>query len=175
MIWCWKSALNTEVNKSDFKHCQNQNLSIFADLNKNGSVVQLVRIHACHAWGRGFESRPDRLRSPKHFSRNATASFLILPIWYLKSPQASYGGQWPLNDFPRQSISVEMRRRAFFYYRFDIWRVPRRATAANDRWMEGIRLPAFFLIFQMQLFHYQRIFILKLLNDFNQLCIIYTY
>jgi len=20
----------------------------------------LVRIHACHAWGRGFESRPDR-------------------------------------------------------------------------------------------------------------------
>ena len=27
---------------------------------QNGSVVQLVRIHACHAWGRGFESRPDR-------------------------------------------------------------------------------------------------------------------
>ena len=27
----------------------------------NGLVVQLVRIHACHAWGRGFESRPDRL------------------------------------------------------------------------------------------------------------------
>ena len=27
---------------------------------ENGSVVQLVRIHACHAWGRGFESRPDR-------------------------------------------------------------------------------------------------------------------
>ena len=26
-----------------------------------GSVVQLVRIHACHAWGRGFESRPDRI------------------------------------------------------------------------------------------------------------------
>ena len=28
-----------------------------------GSVVQLVRIHACHAWGRGFESRPDRVNS----------------------------------------------------------------------------------------------------------------
>ena len=29
--------------------------------NKNfGVVVQLVRIHACHAWGRGFESRPHR-------------------------------------------------------------------------------------------------------------------
>ena len=26
-----------------------------------GLVVQLVRIHACHAWGRGFESRPDPL------------------------------------------------------------------------------------------------------------------
>jgi hypothetical protein len=29
-------------------------------LKKYGLVVQLVRIHACHAWGRGFESRPDR-------------------------------------------------------------------------------------------------------------------
>ncbi len=30
-----------------------------------GRVVQLVRIRACHARGRGFESRPDRLRLPK--------------------------------------------------------------------------------------------------------------
>ena len=49
----------------------------FADLNTcrtfaiantkatiNGAVVQLVRIHACHAWGRGFESRPHR-RNPE--------------------------------------------------------------------------------------------------------------
>ncbi len=28
--------------------------------NKTGAVVQLVRIHACHAWGREFESRPHR-------------------------------------------------------------------------------------------------------------------
>ncbi len=33
---------------------------IFAIANEGGSVVQLVRIHACHAWGREFESRPDR-------------------------------------------------------------------------------------------------------------------
>jgi hypothetical protein len=34
--------------------------SIFALAISAGLVVQLVRIHACHAWGRGFESRPDR-------------------------------------------------------------------------------------------------------------------
>ena len=34
--------------------------SIFALAISTGLVVQLVRIHACHAWGRGFESRPDR-------------------------------------------------------------------------------------------------------------------
>ena len=33
--------------------------------NKPGAVVQLVRISACHAGGRGFESRPHREKSSK--------------------------------------------------------------------------------------------------------------
>ncbi len=44
--------------------------------SKNGLVVQLVRIHACHAWGRGFESRPDRgvLKQQKTFTPYMAAS-----------------------------------------------------------------------------------------------------
>ncbi len=30
--------------------------------DKKGALVQLVRIHACHAWGHGFESRTHRFR-----------------------------------------------------------------------------------------------------------------
>ena len=39
---------------------------------KNGALVQLVRIHACHAWGHGFESRTHR--------KEETARFLLLFI-----------------------------------------------------------------------------------------------
>ncbi len=31
-----------------------------AAIKNNGALVQLVRIHACHAWGHEFESRTHR-------------------------------------------------------------------------------------------------------------------
>ena len=31
-----------------------------ATIKNNGALVQLVRIHACHAWGHEFESRTHR-------------------------------------------------------------------------------------------------------------------
>ena len=31
-----------------------------SEIKKTGALVQLVRIHACHAWGHGFESRTHR-------------------------------------------------------------------------------------------------------------------
>ena len=40
-----------------------------------GAVVQLVRIHACHAWGREFESRPHRKRRC-----NDASSFFLLSL-----------------------------------------------------------------------------------------------
>ena len=38
-----------------------------SDKKLNGALVQLVRIHACHAWGHGFESRTHRERVPNFF------------------------------------------------------------------------------------------------------------
>ena len=34
--------------------------SEFGTKRCSGALVQLVRIHACHAWGHGFESRTHR-------------------------------------------------------------------------------------------------------------------
>ena len=43
----------------------------------NGALVQLVRIHACHAWGHGFESRTHR-ESSDSFIFGAETNPLVL-------------------------------------------------------------------------------------------------
>ena len=45
----------TRNNKQQHQICKPISLS-----KPNGALVQLVRIHACHAWGHGFESRTHR-------------------------------------------------------------------------------------------------------------------
>lgn len=42
-----------------------------------GAVVQLVRIPACHAGGREFESRPFRQHKDESLCRNAEAFFVV--------------------------------------------------------------------------------------------------
>ena len=39
-----------------------------------GALVQLVRIHACHAWGHGFESRTHRLQKTTNISKSKKIS-----------------------------------------------------------------------------------------------------
>ena len=41
-----------------------------SDKKLNGALVQLVRIHACHAWGHGFESRTHRNNTLKPLKVN---------------------------------------------------------------------------------------------------------
>ena len=52
-----------------------------------GAVVQLVRIHACHAWGRGFESRPHRKEEAKmlllSFSTKQSTEFISFLFFFL--------------------------------------------------------------------------------------------
>lgn len=50
-------------------------------IDKFGAVVQLVRIPACHAGGRGFESLPHRLKVPSTYV-GGTFYVRIFVIWY---------------------------------------------------------------------------------------------
>lgn len=43
-----------------------------SDKKLKGALVQLVRIHACHAWGHGFESRTHRKASETSESQRMT-------------------------------------------------------------------------------------------------------
>ena len=58
------SAKKTDATCNHFKAqpyiCAPADEKSNAEVERPGLVVQLVRIHACHAWGREFESRPDR-------------------------------------------------------------------------------------------------------------------
>ena len=51
----WSNALVLKTSVLQGTGGSNPSLSAI------GSVVQLVRIQACHAWGREFESRPNRI------------------------------------------------------------------------------------------------------------------
>ena len=53
---------------------------LYLHLKSNGLVVQLVRMPACHAGGREFESRPDR-QNKALAKKNARALFFEIILW----------------------------------------------------------------------------------------------
>ena len=63
-------ALSIFSKKSDENACRFRKNAYLCNRNRerkqlykhSGALVQLVRIHACHAWGHGFESRTHRLK-----------------------------------------------------------------------------------------------------------------
>ena len=72
---------------ADFKKC-----STFASqsrekatIKQNGALVQLVRIHACHAWGHEFESRTHRFNPLVLFRAGGFFYILLVPFFLLQT------------------------------------------------------------------------------------------
>ena len=61
---------------------------------QQGALVQLVRIHACHAWGHGFESRTHR----KSFSKRGRLAQLVQSVCLTSRGSAVRIRQRPLID-----------------------------------------------------------------------------
>src|SRR5260370_7658188 len=84
-------------------------------MKRSGAVVQLVRIPACHAGGRGFESRPLRQQVVKEKSSLSWIFF----VWRFTSCV-------PLSPFASYSLPIQFFRSFLFLpsslYLFD--RVP---------------------------------------------------
>ena len=59
----------------------------------NGAVVQLVRISACHAGGRGFESRPHRRRERRMSRAYKPCAVAILILFFVYRLSMAVGGR----------------------------------------------------------------------------------
>ena len=77
---CKKSLKNACRFKNLYYLCKrNQGGKSGLQVLKNGALVQLVRIRACHARGQGFES-------PTHRQKRMIerSSFFVVPPWWNK-------------------------------------------------------------------------------------------
>ena len=72
----------------------------------DGALVQLVRIHACHAWGHGFESRTHRIKhwfsifyktSTQFYTRKCKVGCLFW-IWILLSRNEFFLQRWIIQE-----------------------------------------------------------------------------